>query len=341
MPGLAVRLSVASAALISLSAFAAAAQAPAAKSSSSLPLGPQTISGTVTSPHGPEAGVWVIAETTDLPTQFMKIVVTDDKGRYVLPDLPRGELHASGCAAMGSSIRPKMHGVPGKRLDLSAVLAPNAADGGAILSGDLLVFDAEDSRRRASSAASSAHSRQGRRPRRLAHHHQEPRLRRLPSARAGSDAHACPRRSPASWIPKQAWIRRVQSGQAAPVHGRTRWPARLGGVPLQVFRRLDRRASPRARCRMRSRRGRKGVERDVVITEWEWGSDRHLSPRSDLDRQAQPDGQRLWPDLRLAGIFDRRSADPRSQDQHGQRLQGAGARSGHAGDRSGPAMPRT
>ena len=38
---------------------------------------------------GPEAGVWVIAETTDTPTKLRKIVVTDDKGRYVLPDLPK------------------------------------------------------------------------------------------------------------------------------------------------------------------------------------------------------------------------------------------------------------
>jgi len=46
------------------------------------------ISGTVTSSNGPEAGVWVIAETKDLPTNFIKIVVTDDRGRYMLPELP-------------------------------------------------------------------------------------------------------------------------------------------------------------------------------------------------------------------------------------------------------------
>ena len=46
------------------------------------------IGGVVTGPDGPEAGVWVIAETTDLPTKLNKIVVTDDAGRYVLPDLP-------------------------------------------------------------------------------------------------------------------------------------------------------------------------------------------------------------------------------------------------------------
>jgi hypothetical protein len=47
------------------------------------------IGGVVTGRHGPEAGVWVIAETTDLGTRFAKIVVTDDQGRYVIPDLPQ------------------------------------------------------------------------------------------------------------------------------------------------------------------------------------------------------------------------------------------------------------
>ena len=47
------------------------------------------IGGVVTGPSGPEAGVWVIAETTELPTRFGRIVVTDDQGRYVVPDLPK------------------------------------------------------------------------------------------------------------------------------------------------------------------------------------------------------------------------------------------------------------
>src|SRR5438046_3011380 len=46
------------------------------------------IGGVVRSRSGPEAGVWVIAETTELPTKYAKMVVTDDKGRYVIPDLP-------------------------------------------------------------------------------------------------------------------------------------------------------------------------------------------------------------------------------------------------------------
>ena len=47
------------------------------------------LGGVVTSSKGPEAGVWVIAETTDLPTKYVKIVVTDDRGRYLVPDLPK------------------------------------------------------------------------------------------------------------------------------------------------------------------------------------------------------------------------------------------------------------
>src|SRR5580692_3635503 len=46
------------------------------------------INGVVQGDKGPEAGVWVIAETKDLPTNFIKIVVTDDRGRFALPELP-------------------------------------------------------------------------------------------------------------------------------------------------------------------------------------------------------------------------------------------------------------
>src|SRR6187200_2914908 len=46
------------------------------------------IQGTVRSANGVEAGVWVIAETKDLPTGMIKSVVTDDQGRYMLPDMP-------------------------------------------------------------------------------------------------------------------------------------------------------------------------------------------------------------------------------------------------------------
>ena len=52
-------------------------------------IGATDIGGVVTGPNGPEAGVWVIAETTELPTKYAKMVVTDDQGRYLIPDLPK------------------------------------------------------------------------------------------------------------------------------------------------------------------------------------------------------------------------------------------------------------
>src|ERR1044071_10358441 len=53
-------------------------------------LDPDALGGVVTGSRGPEAGVWVIAESKDLPTTLRKIVVTDDQGRYLVPDLPNG-----------------------------------------------------------------------------------------------------------------------------------------------------------------------------------------------------------------------------------------------------------
>src|SRR5258706_15599817 len=48
------------------------------------------IGGVVTGAQGPEAGVWGIAETRTTPTRLIKSVVTDDRGRFVVPDLPAG-----------------------------------------------------------------------------------------------------------------------------------------------------------------------------------------------------------------------------------------------------------
>src|SRR6478672_4479830 len=81
------------------------------------------VGGVVTSAKGPEAGVWVIAETSDLPTKFVKIVVTDDRGRYVLPDLPKATYNVW-VRGYGLVDSPKVQTAPGKTLNLTAVVAP-------------------------------------------------------------------------------------------------------------------------------------------------------------------------------------------------------------------------
>ena len=82
------------------------------------------IGGVVNGPRGPEAGVWVIAETTDLPTRLVKIVVTDDAGRYVVPDLPTANYNVW-VRGYGLVDSPKVKATPGKTLNLTAVPAPN------------------------------------------------------------------------------------------------------------------------------------------------------------------------------------------------------------------------
>jgi hypothetical protein len=82
------------------------------------------IGGLVSSANGPEAGVWVIAETRDLPTKFVKIVVTDDRGRYLLPDLPRAS-YSVWVRGYGLVDSPKVQATPGKAMNLTAVVAPS------------------------------------------------------------------------------------------------------------------------------------------------------------------------------------------------------------------------
>ena len=89
-----------------------------------VPIDADDIGGLVSGPAGPEAGVWVIAETRDLPTLFRKIVVTDDQGRYVLPDLPAAsyDVWVRGYGLVDSA---PITAEPGSPLDLTARPAPD------------------------------------------------------------------------------------------------------------------------------------------------------------------------------------------------------------------------
>jgi hypothetical protein len=82
------------------------------------------IGGVVTSRFGPEGGVWVIAETKDLGTRFAKISVTDNLGRFVVPDLPKAryDVWVRGYGLVDS---PKIASEPGRILNLTASIAPD------------------------------------------------------------------------------------------------------------------------------------------------------------------------------------------------------------------------
>ena len=119
------------------------AQLQAQTSTPAVAIDNDDIGGVVTGPNGPEAGVWVIAETRDLPTRYAKMVVTDDQGRYVVPDLPKAKYKvwvrgyglvdfAEGRRAARPAAQPTRRAGEERRR------------GGEVLSGDLLVLDAED-----------------------------------------------------------------------------------------------------------------------------------------------------------------------------------------------------
>ena len=116
-----VFLTVLATAGYSLSASAQQRNAPA------VTVGSNDLGGVVRSASGPESGVWVIAETTSTPTRYTKIVVTDDRGRFLIPDLPKGSYNVwvRGYGLVDSA---KVQSMPGKTLQLNAVPAPTPTD---------------------------------------------------------------------------------------------------------------------------------------------------------------------------------------------------------------------
>ena len=197
-------------------------------------IGATDIGGVVTGPGGPEAGVWVIAETTGLPTRYAKMVVTDDRGRYVLPGLPKAA-YSVWVRGYGLVDSPKVAAEPGKLLNLTAVPAPSEAAAAqyypAIYWYSMLDHPARERVRRAHAHSEGAHAD------RLAEAGEEHRLHRLPPARPGLDAQH----------PRHVQVHELGRGVDAPAPGRAVRRAdddaagrefRRGA--LQVLRRLDR-----------------------------------------------------------------------------------------------------
>ena len=105
---------VVTAIVCALSTQSARSQAPA--------IDADDIGGTVVGANGPEAGVWVIAETDALNTRFARIVVTDDRGRYVVPDLPKAT-YSVWVRGYGLADSQKTQSTPGKQVDLKVTPA--------------------------------------------------------------------------------------------------------------------------------------------------------------------------------------------------------------------------
>ena len=284
-----------------------------------LSVGSNEIGGTVTSAKGPEAGVWVIAETTELPTKFARIVVTDDQGRYLIPDLPAAD-YVVWVRGYGLVDSPKTRAKPGITLDLTAVPAPNASAAAhyypAIYWYTLMKIP----------PASEFGGKSGI-PEKLTQSDWLKQMNNVDCIGCHQLGQESTRTIPAKLghfnSGEEAWTRRVQSGQAGEMMT-NRLAGQWGGVPYKYFGEwTDRIAKGEvaqdgaaAAARHRTQRG------DHVVGMVHAGQ---IPARPDFVRPAASDGQCQRPVVRLAGIFHRQHADPRSQDQQGVVLQDAGA----------------
>jgi hypothetical protein len=258
----------AAAGVAALIAFSQGALHAGQQASPTVPIDNDDIGGVVTSAKGPEAGVWVIAETTELPTKFVKIVVTDDRGRYVLPDLPKANFNVW-VRGYGLVDSPTVKGAPGKTPNLTGVAAPNPRAAAAIYPAGFwfsMIRVPEKSEFPGNAPGGSGIS--------PGIKSQADWIQRLKSGGCTAchqlgtkGTREIPKELGAFHSSVEAWDRRIQSGQAGAqmsgglnAMGRDRalqmfadWTDRIAGGELPP-------APPRPQ----------GVERNVVITQWDW-----------------------------------------------------------------------
>ncbi len=235
----------------------------------SAPLKPNEIAGAVTSSKGREAGVWVIAETTDLPTRYIKEVVTDDRGRYLIPDLPKAN-YSVWARGYGLVDSPKVTAAPGTSVDLKPSIAPDAKTAALLYPGNYWYAMLKVPEK--NEFPGTGPSGNGISPN-IKNQGQWLHLIKTDSCESCHQlGNQYTRTIPAMFAsfdsPAQAWTRRVQSGQAGnammgglsqlgPERATTEfgdWTTRIahGELPAQT--------PPRPQ----------GLERNVVITQWDW-----------------------------------------------------------------------
>jgi hypothetical protein len=226
------------------------------------------IDGVVSGPGGPEAGVWVIAETRDLPTRYAKIVVTDDQGRFVVPDLPKAryQVWVRGYGLIDS---PKIDAVPGQHVDLTAVAAPNDAAAAqyypAIYWYSMLKIPPLDQ-----------FGGKGDIPENLTQVDWLTAIKNQSCVGCHQLGQLATRTIPAALghfkNGEEAWARRVQSGQASPLMVNP-LAGKFAGVPFRYFGDwTDRVANGELPFAKPPRP--QGIERNIVVTTWDWGNEK-------------------------------------------------------------------
>jgi hypothetical protein len=270
-----------SAAAVGLLALAAALPEPAmAQQAPAVAIDNDDIGGVVMGPKGPEAGVWVIAETTDLPTRYIKSVVTDDQGRYVIPDLPTAN-YKVWVRGYGLVDSPKLHGKPGQVLNHAAVPAPNERAAAhyypAIYWYTMMKIPP------AKDFGGSTDI-----PKNITQDIWRQRMNNVDCVGCHQLGQESTRTVPAQLgefqSGEEAWMRRIASGQSGEMMT-NRIAGQLGGVPYKYFGEWTDRVAKGETPRNRPQRPQ-GVERNLVVTAWEWSSpDKYLHDLISSDRR--------------------------------------------------------
>ena len=256
--------------LLAATPIAHAQQKTVANSAPAVAIDADDIGGVVRGPKGPEAGVWVIAETLDLPTRFIKIVATDDQGRFVVPDLPKAnyDLWVRGYGLVDSA---KVKAQPGKLINLTAKVAPSALAAAqyypAIHWYSMLKLPDEK--------YFGPNNTSGMPPQVTLNDY----LRGIKNAGCVG-CHQLGQLSTRT-IPKElgkfnnsfeAWIRRVQSGQSGEQMV-NQIAGNMGGVPARFFGEWTDRIAKGEIPDTKPDRPQ-GVERNIVITQWDWSTEK-------------------------------------------------------------------
>jgi hypothetical protein len=238
-----------------------------------VPIDADDIGGVVTSAKGLEGGVWVIAETTELHTRFARSVVTDDQGRYVLPDLPsaRYSIWVRGYGLVDS---PKVQAAPGRVLNLTAVEAPDAA-------AAAQVYPAIHWYSMLTIPEASEFGGQGRIPAKLTRHEWLNLVKingcvnchQLGTRATRTFPTNVPHPFPAFSNSEEAWLRRIQSGQAGEQMFNVAM-RELGGAALRYYADWTDRIARGELPHTTPTRPR-GLERNIVVTTWEWLDEKH------------------------------------------------------------------
>jgi len=261
----------------------AAAQAKkpaAAPAAATVAIDADDIGGVVRSAKGPEAGVWVIAETTDLPTRYTKSVVTDDQGRYVIPDLPTAN-YKVWVRGYGLIDSPKLIAKPGQTVNHTAVIAPDARSAAhyypAIYWYTMMKIPPEKDFGGSTDI-----------PKNITRATWIQRMNNTDCVGCHQLGQESTRTIPAQLgkfgSGAEAWMRRIASGQSGEMMT-NRIAGQLGGVPYQYFGDWTDRVAKGELPKNKPQRPA-GVERNLVVTTWDWSTpDKYLHDLISSDRR--------------------------------------------------------